>query len=112
KPEEAEPVLRECLALRQKKRPDIWTTFDAQSLLGGALLAQKKYAEAEPLLREGYEGLRQRQDRIPDHGKARVTEALERLAQLYDAWDRPVDAAKWRKELDEAKAAVKTKAQP
>jgi hypothetical protein len=29
-----------------------------------------------------------------------VTEALERLVHLYDAWDKPAEAAKWRKELD------------
>ena len=47
---EAEPLLRECLAIREKTQPDAWTTFNTQSLLGGALLGQKKYAEAEPLL--------------------------------------------------------------
>ena len=29
-----------------------------------------------------------------------LTEALERLVQLYDAWDKPDEAAKWRKELE------------
>ena len=47
---EAEPLLRECLAIREKTQPDVWSTFNTQSLLGGALLGQKKYAEAEPLL--------------------------------------------------------------
>src|SRR5262249_27677068 len=47
---EAEPICRECLALREKLQPEAWTTFNTQSLLGGALLGQKKYAEAEPLL--------------------------------------------------------------
>ena len=47
---EAEPLLRECLDIREKTQPDVWTTFNTKSLLGGALLGQKKYAEAEPLL--------------------------------------------------------------
>ena len=54
---DAESVLREALAVREKKEPDAWATYHTQSLLGGALLGQKKYAEAEPLLIQGYEGI-------------------------------------------------------
>jgi len=43
--------MSECLAIRAKKEPDAWTTFNTKSLLGGALLGQKKYGAAEPLLR-------------------------------------------------------------
>ena len=53
---EAEPLLRECLAIREKTQPDVWPTFNTQSLLGGALLGQKKYADAEPLLLAGLRG--------------------------------------------------------
>ena len=45
-----EPILRECVAILQKKRPAAWGTFHAQSLLGDALLGQEKYTEAFPLL--------------------------------------------------------------
>ena len=40
-----------------------------RSMLGGALLGQKKYAEAEPLLLAGYEGMKARADKIPPQGK-------------------------------------------
>jgi hypothetical protein len=50
---EAEPLLRECLAVRTKNRPDDWTMFSARALLGAALVGQGKYAEAEPLLLQG-----------------------------------------------------------
>jgi tetratricopeptide (TPR) repeat protein/tRNA A-37 threonylcarbamoyl transferase component Bud32 len=101
KPADAEPVLRKCLAIREKKLPDNWLCFNAQSLLGGSLLGQKKYAEAEPLLLKGYEGMKQRQAKIPRLFKqVRLTQALERLVQLYDAWDKKDEAAKWRKELE------------
>jgi hypothetical protein len=50
--------LRACLAIREKKLPDDWRRFNAQSLLGGSLLGQQKYAEAEPLLVQGYEGMK------------------------------------------------------
>jgi hypothetical protein len=36
-------------------------TFDAQSMLGGSLLGQKKSAESEPLLWKGYEGMKQQE---------------------------------------------------
>jgi hypothetical protein len=98
---EAEAVLRECLAIREKKQPDLWTTFNTQSKLGAALLGQKKYADAERLLLQGYEGMKQRVAKIPQPFKqVRLTETLEWLVQLYDAWDRPEEAAKWRKELE------------
>ena len=58
---EAESLLRKCLVIREKTQPDLWTTFNTQSLLGGALLGQKKYAEAEPLLLAGYAGMKRRQ---------------------------------------------------
>src|SRR5262249_58319536 len=31
---DAEPVLHECLTIRQKLESDVWTTFNTQSLLG------------------------------------------------------------------------------
>ena len=110
---EAEPLLRESLTIREKTQPDAWPTFNTQSLLGGALLSQKKYAEAEPLLRKGYEGMKQREKTIPPQGKARLTEALERVVQLYEATGKQDEAAKWRKELEATKAALtKREAKP
>jgi eukaryotic-like serine/threonine-protein kinase len=53
---DAEPLLRECLAIRQKMQPDDWRTFNTQSMLGGVLLGQKNYADVEPLLLQGYAG--------------------------------------------------------
>jgi serine/threonine protein kinase/tetratricopeptide (TPR) repeat protein len=111
-PMEAEPLLRECLALHQKNQADRWTTFQAQSLLGGSLLVQQKYVEAEPLLLQGYEGLQQRKATIPAYDKVRLTEALERLVQLYEAWGKPDEAAKWQKVFEEAKAAEKPSTRP
>ncbi|MFO0953208.1 MAG: serine/threonine-protein kinase [Isosphaeraceae bacterium] len=95
---EAEPVLREALAIREKKQPDVWTTFNTRSLLGGALLGQKKYAEAEPLLLAGYEGMKAREKTIPPQAATRIPEALDRLIELYRATDRPKEAKKWQAE--------------
>jgi eukaryotic-like serine/threonine-protein kinase len=98
-------VLRECPTLRAKQQPDAWTTFNTSSMLGSALLGQKKYTEAGPLLLVGYDGMKKREATIPAQGKFRLTNALERLVQLYEATGKRDDATKWRKELDGAKAA-------
>jgi non-specific serine/threonine protein kinase/serine/threonine-protein kinase len=95
---DAEPVLRESLAIREKKTPDNWGMFSTQSMLGGALLGQKKYADAEPLLLKGYEGMKQREETIPKDGKVRFTEAIDRLIEFYAATNKPDDAKKWRAE--------------
>jgi tetratricopeptide (TPR) repeat protein len=96
---EAEPVLRECLTIREKQQPETWTTFLTQSMLGEALLGQKKYADAEPPLLAGYEGMKERQTQIPPQAKVlRLREALDRLVQLAEAQDKPGEAAKWRQE--------------
>jgi formylglycine-generating enzyme required for sulfatase activity/tetratricopeptide (TPR) repeat protein/tRNA A-37 threonylcarbamoyl transferase component Bud32 len=102
---EAEPPLRESLAIRQKTQPEVWSTFNAQALLGGALLGQNKYQGAEPLLLAGYEGMKKREDKIPPEAKMRLKEAVERLVQLYEKTDRKGEAAKWRKELEAIKSA-------
>jgi tetratricopeptide (TPR) repeat protein len=107
KPVEAELKLRECLTIRQKIRPDDWATFDAQVLLGEALLAQKKYAEAEQLLVQGYEGLKQQQAKIPSSDKGRLTKALQRLVQVYEAQNDTDKANQWRKELEKVEATKK-----
>jgi tetratricopeptide (TPR) repeat protein len=99
---EAEKVLRACLALCQKLQPDVWTTFDTQTLLGGSLLGQKKYAEAEPLLVQGYEGMKAREAKIPLASKNYLAEAVERLVRLYEATGRPEKAQEWRAKLPPA----------
>ena len=83
---EAEPVLRECLAIRDKAIPDDWRRFNAMSVLGGALLGQGKYAEAEPLIVPGYEGMKARAMRIPAPATPRLPQAAERVVRLYEAW--------------------------
>jgi hypothetical protein len=95
---EAEPVLRECLAIREKAQSEMWSTFNTQSMLGGALLGQKKFAEAEPLLLAGYEGLKQREKTIPPQAATRIPEALDRLVDLASATNKPDEVKKWQAE--------------
>jgi len=96
---EAEVVLQECLTAREKTQPDLFATFSTKSLLGASLLGQKRYAQAEPLLLAGYAGMEQREDRMPCGGDVRLLQTIERLVQLYQATDRPQQAAEWKKKL-------------
>ena len=123
---DAEKVLRECLtvcdrldkSIREDKRtaghniPSLgWTT---RSMLGQSLVGQKKYAEAEPYLIEGYKGGKALIDAYRVFGgdpglvlpMLPIKETVERLVQLYEAWDKPDEAAKWRKELEAVKKSV------
>jgi hypothetical protein len=86
---EAEGLARECLAQREREIPDDWRTFNSRGMLGGSLLGQMKYAEAEPLLVSGYEGMKQCEVKIPLEGKVRLSETLQRLVRLYQATKRP-----------------------
>jgi hypothetical protein len=112
---ESEPLLRECLAIREKTQPDAWNTYNTQSLLGGALLGQKKYADAEPLLLKGYEGMKAREATIPPEANTRIPEALKRLIELYTDWHAAepdqgydVKAAEWQQKLDIHNTALVT----
>jgi serine/threonine protein kinase/tetratricopeptide (TPR) repeat protein len=99
--EEAEPLLRESLAIRKDTAPDDWRFFNNQSQLGGCLLERGNYAQAELLLLSGYEGMHQRAAAIADPLRPRLKEALQRLTQLYTAWHKPEQAAEWQQKLAE-----------
>jgi eukaryotic-like serine/threonine-protein kinase len=99
KPAAAEALLRECLAVRDKQYPDDWDTFQARGYLGASLIAQKKYAEAEPIVIDAYEGMKARETKIPAPYKKRVGEAGRRIVELYDAWGKKDQADLWRKRL-------------
>ncbi len=101
---EAEPILRECLTLGEKKQPNNWRTFETKSMLGGALLGEKKYAGLERLLLTGYEGMKKREKTIPPNRQSRIPEGINRLVQLYEATGKKDEAAKWR--LERAKYQV------
>ncbi len=94
---DAEPVLRECLELRRRTLAgDHWLIPNTESNLGAALAGQRRFEEAEPLLVDAYETLR-------DHARAspaRRRQALERVVALYEAWGKPDRAAEWRSRLD------------
>jgi tetratricopeptide (TPR) repeat protein len=100
---EAEATARNALATREKSAPEDWRTFYCRSLLGDSLAGQQKYADAEPLLISGYEGMQARVAGIRRESRIRVKEALERLAQFYTAAGRPEEASRWKEKLADFK---------
>jgi tetratricopeptide (TPR) repeat protein/tRNA A-37 threonylcarbamoyl transferase component Bud32 len=100
-------VLQKCLTKREQAMSDSWLAFQSRSLVGEALLGQKKYADAEPLLLTGYDGMKKREAKIPAQEKVRLADAVERLVKLYEATEKKEAAAKWRKELEALHLAVK-----
>jgi eukaryotic-like serine/threonine-protein kinase len=103
---EAEPLIREGLTIREKFQPDVWTTFNSRSVLGGVLLGQKKLDEAEPVLLDGYREMQEREATIdPTSRRLHIAEALERLVRLYEAKGDATEAAAWRSKLEAARAA-------
>jgi tetratricopeptide (TPR) repeat protein len=104
---EAEPIARSCLAGRLEKEPDLWTTFETRRLLGSIFAAQKKYIEAEPLLVAGYQGMKERESKVPAPERVRLSEGLKSIVMLYDGWGKRQEANEWRKKLLSDTAAAK-----
>lgn len=94
--DEAEPLLRESLTIRNATLPEgHWQRFGSMSALGAALAGQGRFAEAEPLLIRGYEGLRDQ----PQVAQKRKQQALQRIIEFYEYWNRSELASRWRAEL-------------
>jgi len=88
-----EPYLREALDIRRKVLPaGHWLTANIVSQLGECFTAQKRYIEAEPLLMEGYNGLKT----SLGESHPRTAEASQRLVSLYEAWKKPEMVARFR----------------
>lgn len=91
---EAELALRESLTIRRQTQADEWTAFETESLLGEALLDQKKFDEAEQRLLGGWQGLKDRVSKMPSDQKVQLARAVERLVRLYETWGKSDKAAK------------------
>ncbi|MGH9480168.1 MAG: tetratricopeptide repeat protein, partial [Terriglobales bacterium] len=91
--QQAELLLRAALAADEKAAPKgSWDTADAQSELGGCLLAQGKLAAAQPLLVNSLPVLRAK---LGANDPAAVTRALQRLVTLYQRRGNPAPARQY-----------------
>jgi serine/threonine protein kinase/Tfp pilus assembly protein PilF len=95
-------LARECSETCEKELPGDWRSSHARSLLGGSLMGQNKFSEAEPLLIAGYQGLKKLEATITPDDKPCLKEALQRLVSFYQATGQPERAAEWNKRLGEA----------
>ncbi len=93
---ESGPLAREVMDIERKKQPDDWQRFRAESLLGASLAGQKKYAEAEPLLLEGYRGMSEQKGRIAVPDWYHLDRARDWIVELYTAWGKSEKATKWK----------------
>jgi serine/threonine protein kinase len=100
---EAAQKAREAIALfekNEKKHEEIdWLLPNAKNVLGGALLGQKKYAEAEPLLLQGYEGMKRAEAMMIAQWRYRLPDACERVVRYYEETKQPEKAREWRERL-------------
>jgi tetratricopeptide (TPR) repeat protein len=95
----ADAAARESLEICKKTIPDDWRRFNAEHLLGAALLGMGQLDKAEPLLLSGYRGMKQREAKIPATSKHHLADAARRLVELYERKNDPAQAAAWRKKL-------------
>ena len=72
-------------------------------MLGAAMAGQKKYADAEPLLVSGYEGMSQHQATTTSPTRFTVEQAGEAVVNLYQDWGKPEKAVEWKNKLQGAK---------
>src|SRR5262249_49682535 len=92
----AEKTLNEALGMLRKDHPyGDNLTFQAESLLGGSLAAQKRFAEAEPLLLKSHASFKAAKS-VP---RSQLREAVGRIVRLYEAWGKEEMAARWRSEM-------------
>jgi tetratricopeptide (TPR) repeat protein len=108
---EAEPILREALAIRELMLPNDWRTFNTKSLLGRALFGQKKYADAEPLLRAGYEGTKLRAETMSPFRRYYLRVTLDCLIALAEATGKADQAKAWQEERAKMAATAASKSE-
>ena len=95
-PEEAEPLLRECLQIRSASEAyNDRLIANTESLLGACLTALRRYEEAEPLLLGSYPRIESAEEEPDDLASA----ACQRIIDLYDAWGDAEKANAWRAKL-------------
>ena len=80
-----------------RSQPTVVTTLSRKmgwrALLGASLAGQKKYADAMPLLVEGYTGMLARKNRMAALDHYHLDRGREWLVQLYRALGQPEKAA-------------------
>jgi serine/threonine protein kinase/Tfp pilus assembly protein PilF len=94
RPQQAESLTRPVLEARRRALPEGDSRIAlAESLLGGALSALGRHAEAEPLLLHAHDVLKGTPGQV---GRREAKTTAARLVALYDAWGRPEKAGPFK----------------
>ena len=98
---DAERTFREASAILNRTAADSWERFNLDSMLGASLTAQKRFAEAEPLLVSGYENMLTRMPTTNNTMQSRFTQAQAGAAvvQLYADWGKADKQAEWMQKV-------------
>ena len=101
---EAEKLLLENHELFSEEEAGSWQKFNAQSLLGAALLKQEKHEEAAPLLTKGFAGLNDNAEQIPKTVRFKyLSRSAQWLIELAEATENEEDVEKWTAEKERIK---------
>ncbi len=103
KPVEAESVLREALRICERLKKGGDERLLTLDLLGEALVYQKRFAEGEPLLLQGYAEMKAHKDWQYAFWLPQRFEARERLARFYERINQVEKARKWQEQVRQYK---------
>ncbi|MSU49429.1 MAG: tetratricopeptide repeat protein [Opitutus sp.] len=109
--DDAEAATRNSLKIRENLIPNDWSVHHAHHMLGAAKAGQGKVlgatkagqermAEAETLLIDGFQGMKDRYVSIPTFHKARLGEAALRIKKYFLDRGMSKEAAKWQAVFD------------
>jgi tetratricopeptide (TPR) repeat protein len=99
--QEAIDVLKPVLEVRTRRTPEDWQRFRCEYLLGSDLASDKQYAEAEPHLLKGFDGLVERRANIPADALVNIPNCAKDLVKMYQAQGKAEQAARWQAKLKE-----------
>ena len=102
---ESEAALREAVEVSKKTNSNTWEHFYAVSWLGRPLLSQGKFADAEPLMISGYEGLMQNIGSIPEYTDVDFRVLILAIVELYREWGKESESAEWAETLEKHRRA-------
>ncbi len=99
-------MLRECLSIREKapKKDDRWIA-EARRVLGGCPTKLAQFTEAEALLVESANTMLDKYAAT----ESRKTEAIQRVVDLYAAWDTAEPGKGYDAKADQWRARLPTK---
>jgi hypothetical protein len=63
------------------------------------IISASRAMPAEPLVVEGYQGIKAREAKIPLSRRDLLAEAAPRMVRLNEAWGKPEQAAAWKEKL-------------